>query len=175
MDATEGITEQDKRIINYVVEQGRAMVLVWTKWDLVEDKDERFKALADEIDLKAPFLKYVPYVTVSNLTRQRLFTTFEYVDRVAAESEKRIPTAQLNALLEEVRAAHAPASAKGGAPKIKYATQVGVKPTVIVLFVNRKNLFHFSYLRFIQNRLREKFGFEGVPIPVELRAGQPRE
>ena len=89
MDANEGITEQDKRIVNYVVEQGCAAILVWTKWDLVEDKERRFKDLADEIDFKAPFLKHVPSVTISNTTRQRVFTVFEYIDRVAAEAEKR--------------------------------------------------------------------------------------
>src|SRR5690606_18581033 len=79
IDATEGITEQDKRIVNVAVESGRAMVLVWTKWDLVEDKEARFKQLSDEIDLKAPCLKYVPYVTISSVARQRIFRTFDFI------------------------------------------------------------------------------------------------
>ena len=171
LDATEGITEQDKRIVSFAVESGRAMILVWTKWDLVEDKEGRFKQLNDEIDLKAPFLKYVPYLTVSNLTRQRIFRTFDFIDQVAAEAKKRIGTGELNRLIEDVKAKHPPPSQKGKQAKILYATQVSVRPTTFVLFVNQKRLFHFSYMRYIENQLREKFGFEGVPITIELREG----
>jgi GTP-binding protein len=175
IDSTDGISEQDKRIIGFAAEAGTAMVLVWTKWDLVEDKEREFKKIPDEIDLKAPFIKYVPYLTISNLTRQRLFTVFEYVERVAAAAEKRIGTGELNRLMDELRASSPPTGAKGQAAKILYATQVSVKPTTFVLFVNRAKLFHFSYVRFIENRLRERYGFEGVPIKVELREGKPRE
>lgn len=174
VDATDGLAEQDKRIVNYVSEQGRGMILVWTKWDLVEDKEQRFKDLSAEIELKAPFLRYVPFVTISNATRQRLFTTFEYIDRVAEETRKRVTTGALNRLIEELRAAHGPSAHKGRNAKILYATQVGIRPTMFVLFVNQKRLFHFSYLRFIENRIRERFGFEGVPITLELREGEPK-
>jgi GTP-binding protein len=169
MDATEGITEQDKRILDYVLEQGTAMILVWTKWDLIENKDARLKALNSELEFKAGFLKNVPVLTISNVTRQRLFKTFDYVDRVAEEAQKRISTAELNRLMEEIRSSHTPPSYKGKYAKILYATQAGVKPTTFVLFVNQKRLFHFSYMRFIENRIREKYGFEGVPVHVELR------
>ena len=174
IDATEGITEQDKRIFDYIHEQGPGMVLLWSKWDLVEDKEARFKALSDDIDLKAPFLKYVPYLTISNLTRQRLFKAFDYVNQVAAEAARRIPTAELNRLMEDIRASHAPPAHKGKAAKILYATQAGVKPATFVLFVNQKRLFHFSYIRFIENQLRQKFGFAGVPLHIELREGAPK-
>ena len=173
MDATEGIVEQDKRILDYVHEQGRGIVLVWSKWDLLKDKDARFKQLQDEIDLKAPFLKYAPQITVSNVTRVRLFKTFEFIDRVAAEVDKRIPTAQLNKIIEDIGARSTPPSRKGKYPKILYATQASTKPTTFVLFVNQARLFHFSYLRHIENALREKCGFEGVPIHIELREGKP--
>jgi GTP-binding protein len=169
IDATEGISEQDKRIISYITEQGAGMVLVWTKWDLIEDKEKKFKDLSTEIELKAPFLKYVPYLTISNVSRQRLFTTFDFIDRVKASVEKRVSTPELNTYMEVLRAERAPAMHKKRQARIKYATQVSVKPTTFVLFVNQKSLFHFSYLRFIENRLREKFGFEGVPIKIELR------
>lgn len=174
MDGTEGISEQDKRIVNYVSENGSGMVLVWTKWDLVEDKDARFKALASEMDLKAPFLRYVPSVTISNLTRQRLFAIFDYIDRVKEQVEKRVSTADLNRLVEQFRENETPAIHKGGHAKILYATQASVKPTTFVLFVNQKRLFHFSYMRFVENRIREKFGFEGVPIQLELREEKKR-
>ncbi len=169
IDATEGITEQDKRIVSYITEQGAGMILVWTKWDLIEDKERKFKDLSSEIELKAPFLKYVPYLTISNVTRQRLFTTFEFIDRIKAEVEKRISTPELNSFMEVLRGQQTPAMYKKRQARIKYATQVSVKPTTFILFVNHKSLFHFSYLRFIENRLREKFGFEGVPIKIELR------
>lgn len=169
IDASEGITEQDKRILSYVRENGSGMVLVWTKWDLVEDKDQRFKELSDEIDLKAPFLHHVPYITVSNTTRQRLFKTFDLVDLVHEETQKRIPTPELNRLFEELRTHDTGGTYKGKRAKVLYATQTGIKPAMFVLFVNQKRLFHFSYLRFIENRLREHFGFQGVPLHFELR------
>ena len=171
IDAVEGISEQDKRILGYVEENGTALIIVFTKWDLVEDKEARFKALSEEIIRKAPFVRYVPFVTVSNVTRRRIFSIFDYIDRVAAEAEKRIPTAELNKLLEELRENSAAAAHKGQRAKILYGTQADVKPTTFVLFVNQKRLFHFSYLRFIENRFRERFSFEGVPIKIELRDG----
>ena len=175
VEAPEGITEQTKRILSYVRECGTAVVLVWTKWDLIEDRAARFKQLDDEIDLKAPFLKYVPSVTVSNTTRKRLFTTFEYIDRVAEQAKKRILTGDLNKFIERVQGRAVPAMHKGKQAKILYATQAGVQPTTFVLFVNQKRLFHFSYVRFIENQIRETYGFEGVPIQIELREGKPKK
>jgi len=169
IDATDGIAEQDKRIIGYCAENGTAMILVWTKWDLIEDKDARFKRIDEEIDLKMRQIKYVPYITISNVSRLRLFKVFELVDQVAAESEKRISTAELNRLMEEIKAKHTPSSLKGKHAKILYATQAGVKPTTFVLFVNQARLFHFSYLRFIENQIRERYEYTGVPIKLELR------
>lgn len=175
VDATDGIAEQDKRILSYIVEQGTAFILVWTKWDLIEDKEARFKALTDELDLKVPFLKYVPSLTISNLTRQRLFKSFDVIDRVAREAEKRISTAEMNKFFEAIKGKHKPSSRKGRVAKILYATQSGIKPTTFILFVNQKRLFHFSYLRYIENQLREKYAFEGVPIQLELREEKPRK
>ncbi len=169
VEATDGLAEQDKRIMGYAIEHGIPMILVWTKWDLVEDKERRFKALADDIDLKMPQIKFVPWITVSNLTRQRIFNTFEYVDRVALAARLRVPTAGLNKLVEQIKAKHNPPSQKGRHAKILYATQAGVRPTTFVFFVNQARLFHFSYLRYIENQLREAYGFEGVPIKIELR------
>ena len=175
VDATDGITEQDKRILAYVVEQGTSFILVWTKWDLIEEKETKFKALRVELDRKVPFLGYVPFLTVSNVTRQRLFSCFEIIDRVAAESEKRIATADLNAFLASIRDKHKPSSHNGKYAKILYATQVSVKPTVFVFFVNQKRLFHFSYLRYLENQLRKRYTFDGVPIRIELREEKPKK
>lgn len=174
VDATEEITEQDKRIIGYVREQGTAMVFVWTKWDLIEDRESKFKALSEELAFKIPHLQYVPFITVSNITRQRLFDTFEHIDRIAAEAEKRIPTGELNRFFDDIRGRHKPSQKKGKMARILYATQTGVKPTTFVLFVNQKRLFHFSYVRYIENQIRNKYRFEGVPIHIELREGQPK-
>jgi GTP-binding protein len=171
IDAVEGISEQDKRILGYVEENGTAVIIVWTKWDLVEDKEGHFKTLSEEIIRKVPFVRHVPFVTVSNLTRRRIFSVFDYIDKVAAEAEKRIQTAELNRLLEELKENTAAAAHKGGRAKILYGTQTSIKPTTFVFFVNQKRLFHFSYVRFLENRLRERFGFEGVPITIELREG----
>ncbi|HDP33783.1 MAG TPA: ribosome biogenesis GTPase Der, partial [Candidatus Hydrogenedentes bacterium] len=169
VEATEGLTEQDKRVIGYTMEQGTAFILVWTKWDLVENKAKRFKQLADELDLKMGYIQYAPQLTISNVTRKRLFSVFDYVDRVALEARKRISTAEVNKFMEQVRAKHNPPSQKGKHAKILYAAQTGTKPTEFVLFVNQKRLFHFSYVRFIENQLRAAYGFEGVPIRIELR------
>jgi GTP-binding protein len=169
VEATEGLADQDKRIIGYAMENGTPIILVWTKWDLIEDKEKRFKALVDDIDLQMPQIKFVPWVTVSNLTRQRLFKTFEMIDEVAAMAKKRIATAELNKLIDKIKAKHNPPSQKGKHAKILYATQASTNPTVFIIFVNQIKLFHFSYLRFIENQLREEYGFQGVPIRIELR------
>lgn len=175
VDAQAGLSEQDKRIIGYCREQGTAMLLVWTKWDLIEEKAERFKALRDNIALKMPQIAHVPFVTISNVTRLRIFDVFKHVETVAEQVEKRVPTAALNKFVEDIRARHAPPTQKGKQAKIRYATQTGIKPTTFVLFVNQKSLFHFSYMRYIENRLRDEYGFQGVPIHIELREGKPRE
>lgn len=175
IDSTEGMSEQDKRIIGYARENGTAMILVWTKWDLIEDKARRQKSIVEELDLKMAQIHYVPSVTISNVTRQRIFTVFEYIDRVYEQTRKRISTADMNKFIEEIKVTHKPPSQKGKHAKILYATQVSIKPTMVILFVNQTRLFHFSYMRFLENQLREKFGFEGVPITLELREGKSRE
>lgn len=175
MDAIEGMSEQDKRIIGYCRENGTAMILVWTKWDLVEDKARRYKAIGEELHLKMAQIRFVPYITISNVSRQRLFSIFDVIDRVYAEARKRVPTAEMNKFIEELKVQHKPPSHKGKHAKILYGTQASVKPTTVVLFVNQTRLFHFSYLRFVENQLRERFGFEGVPIQLELREGKSRE
>lgn len=175
VDAREGLSEQDLRIIGYCREQGTAMTLVWTKWDLIEDRERRYKELAEDIAFKMPQIKHVPMISISNVTRQRLFTVFEYIDRVAAFARLRIGTGELNRFLEDLRMHHPAQRRRGREAKIRYMTQVSVRPTAFVLFVNQKALFHFSYMRFLENRLREKYGFDGVPLRFELREGQPKE
>ena len=169
IDATEGVSEQDNRILGYIYEQGTAASIVWTKWDLIEDKKERFKELKDEMFLKMPHLKYIPFITISNETKQRVFKSFELIDRIAESSQRRISTNELNNVVKIIKAKHNPPSQNGKHAKILYATQASVKPTTFVFFVNQKRLFHFSYIRYMENQLREAFQFEGVPIHLELR------
>jgi GTP-binding protein len=173
IDAKEGIGEQDLKIIDYATEQGTPMALVWTKWDLIEEKEKRFGEIKEDLDLKAPFLTFVPMITISNTERTRVFKTIELVDKLAAAALRRVPTGQLNNFLGRIKDDHKPPTFRGRVPKILYITQASVKPTVFVMFVNAKKLFHFSYLRYIENRLRETYGFEGVPIKLELREGNP--
>jgi len=175
IDAIDGVTEQDKRILQYIAERGTGLALVFTKWDLVEDKERAFKQIADHLDRLIPFMKYVPYLTISNVTKQRVTKTLELVDEVAAEATKRIGTGELNRFFEKIREHETAAMRKGKRAKVLYATQASIKPTTFVLFVNQVGLFHFSYTRFIENRLREQYGFKGVPIKLELRAGDGRE
>ena len=175
IDANEGMSEQDKRIVGYCLEAGTAMILVWTKWDLVEEKEAYFKKLKEELDRKMPQIHFVPSLTISNFARQRLFTVFEYIDRIAESAKKRISTAELNKTLADIKAKHSPPTDRGRPAKIKYITQAGTKPTVFVLFVNSAKLVHFSYQRYIENQLREKYEFEGVPIKLELREAESKE
>lgn len=170
IDATEGVTEQDQRIVGYAREHGSPIVLVWTKWDLIEDREAKFKKLPIDIDRHFPHMKHVPYITISNVARQRIFDVFKVVDEIAAQAKLRISTGELNRFLEKLKGVPA-SQRKGSFAKIRYATQTSVKPTTFVLFVNQKKLFHFSFLRHIENQLREQFGFKGVPIKIELREG----
>lgn len=175
IDAKDGMSEQDKRIIGYCLEAGTAMILVWTKWDLVENREAYFKHLKEELDRMMPQIHFVPSLTVSNVTRQRIYTVFDYIDRIAEEAERRVPTAELNKLLAEIKAKHPPPSDKGRAAKLKYITQTGVKPTTFVIFCNAARLVHFSYQRYIENQIRERYAFEGVPIVLELREGEQKQ
>ena len=175
IDASEGMSEQDKRIIGYCLEAGTAMILVWTKWDLIEDREAHFKKLEDQLASKMPQIHFVPSITVSNVTRQRIYDVFDLVDRIAEQAELRIPTAALNKLLGDIKAKHKPPTDRGRAAKVKYITQAGVKPTTFVIFVNTASLVHFSYQRYIENQIREKYSFEGVPIKLELREGEAKQ
>ncbi len=173
IDAQQGMGEQDLKITQYASEQGTPMVLVWTKWDLLEEKEVRFKEIVEELDLKAPFLHYVPSITISSLDRTRIFKVLDLVDKMAESAKKRIATGPLNNFLARIKDEHKPPTFRGAVPKALYITQASARPTVFVMFVNQRKLFHFSYLRYIENRLRAEYGFEGVPIKLELREGKP--
>jgi GTP-binding protein len=169
IDASEGITEQDERVVGLVHEEGKGIIICLNKWDLVEDKEKAYKRFMDEARERLKFADYAPVLTVSALTRQRVTKVFDEIDRIVAERQKRVPTAELNRLLERITAAHEPPLYRGKRVKYYYATQVGVKPPTFVVFVNFPEGVHFSYLRYIENHLREAFGYHGTPVRIYAR------
>ncbi len=169
LDAVEGVVEQDKRIAGYINDSGKAIILVVNKWDLVE-KDERTMArYLSVISREMAFVQYAPVVFTSALTGQRVAKVLEKVDFVFEQYTKRITTGNLNDLFLEAVAQNPPPSYKTRRLKIYYATQSGVKPPAFILFVNDTGLMHFSYARYLENQLRQAYGFEGTPIRLILR------
>jgi GTP-binding protein len=165
-DASEGITEQDERIVGLAHEEGKGIIIILNKWDLVTDKEQAYKQFMADVRHRLKFADYAPVITISAHTRQRITKVFEEIDRVKAEREKRVPTAELNRVFEQLTARHEPPLYRAKRVKYFYITQVGVKPPTFVLFVNYPEGVHFSYLRYIENNLREAFGFQGTPIRI---------
>ncbi len=169
LSATEGVSEQDKRIAGYAHEQGKAAILVVNKWDLVEKETNTMKEYTETIREELGFLRYAPVLFISALTGQRTTRIFEMVDMVYGETTKRISTSVINQLLREIVMLNPPPGDKGKTLKISYGTQARIKPPTFVLFVNDPELMHFSYQRHIENRFREDIGFEGTPIRILVR------
>jgi GTPase len=166
IDAAEGITEQDERIAGLVNEEGKGLILILNKWDLLQDKEEAYKRFIDDVQQRLKFAHYAPVFTISAKTRQRITKVFDEIDLVIAESEKRVSTAELNRVFERLVAAHEPPLYRGRRVKYYYITQVSIKPPTFVVFVNYPEGVHFSYLRYIENNLRESFGFSGTPVRI---------
>jgi GTP-binding protein len=166
LDATEGITEQDERVVGLAHEEGKGIILVLNKWDLVQDKEEGYKKFLDDVRFRLKFADYAPVLTISALTRQRVTKVFDEIDRIVAEREKRVPTAELNQVFERLTSRHEPPLYRAKRVKYYYATQVAIKPPTFVLFVNYPEGVHFSYIRYIENNLRQAFGFYGSPIRI---------
>jgi GTP-binding protein len=169
LDAAEGVTEQDKRIAGIAHEAGRALVLVVNKWDKVEKDEKTMDAYREQLRKDLAYLSYAPILFISALTGQRVQRVFELIDFVANQHALRISTSKLNELLEDAMAVTAPPTKKGKQLKIYYLTQVKVKPPTFAIFVNEPELAHFSYMRFIENKLRSTYGFEGTPIRLLVR------
>ncbi len=166
IDASEGITEQDERIVGLAHEEGKGIILVLNKWDLVPDKEQAYKRFMADVQQRLKFVDYAPVITLSAQTRQRITKVFEEVDKVIEEREKRVPTAELNRVFEKLAARHEPPLYRARRVKYYYITQVGVKPPTFVVFVNYPDGVHFSYIRYIENNLREAFGFRGTPVRI---------
>lgn len=169
IDATEGVTEQDKRIAGYAHEAGKAIILVVNKWDLIEKDANTINRFEEGIRMELPFLHYAPTAFVSALTRKRVPKLFDLVDFVAEQAARRVATSVLNEVIQEAVRLTPPPSDKGRRLKILYATQAGVKPPKFILFVNNPKLLHFSYKRYLENQLRQAFGFEGNPVWLLVR------
>ena len=174
-DATEGIAEQDKKIVGYAHDQGKAIILVMNKWDLIEKDDKTMHKFEQKIKEELAFLPYAPTIFVSALTKQRLPKILELVDFVADEASKRVATADLNNLIRDAVQATPPPADKHRRLKIFYATQGGVKPPTFILFINDPELMHFSYRRYLENKIRQTYGFEGTPIRIFLRQREARD
>jgi GTP-binding protein len=170
IDAEEGPTDQDAAIGGEADRAGRGVVIVANKWDLVKSPDQEVvKKFDDELRRKMRFLDYAPILHISALTGERLPKVLETIDKVAASRQKRVPTPALNKFLESITAANPPVSPGRRHVRILYAAQIGASPPSFVLFTNVATTFHFSYERFIINRIREEFGFLGTPIRLQVR------
>lgn len=167
IDGSEGLTEQDKRIAGIAYEEKKPIIIVINKWDTIPDKkNDTMKKMREELYTELPFLSYAPIEFVSALTGQRTTKLLEHAEAVFAEYNKRISTGLLNTVISEAIIMNNPPTRKGRVVKINYATQISTAPPRFVLFCNYPELVHFSYGRYIENKLRESFGFEGTPIDV---------
>ena len=169
IDAAEGVTEQDEKIAGIAHDAGKACIIVINKWDLVEKDNNTVKSFTDDVYRHLGYMTYAPLLFISAKTGQRVPRLFEYITNAASQAALRIPTGTLNDVLADATARVQPPSDKGKRLKIYYMTQSGVKPPTFVLFCNDSELFHFSYQRYIENNLREVFGFRGTPIKLVIR------
>lgn len=170
IDATVGFTEQDSKVAGYAHEQGKACIVAVNKWDAVENKtDKTMKEFTDKLEKDFSFMSYVPFLFISAKTGQRVNKLYELIHVVAERNAFRATTGQLNDLLSVAVARVEPPSDKGKRLKIYYMTQASTKPPTFVAFVNRKDLFHFSYQRYLENQIRNTFNLEGTPIRFIVR------
>jgi GTP-binding protein len=175
LDGTEGVSEQDQRIAGYVHEQGRANIIVVNKWDLVEKDGHTMNKFDKDIREDLKFLAYAPIMYVSALTKKRIFKVLELVDFVVEQHNRRINTAELNRVVNEAMMLNPLPGGGGKKVKIYYTTQVRTAPPTFVFFANQPDMVHFSYLRYLENVLRQNFGFEGSPIRLLVRQKSGKE
>ena len=175
IDGSEGVAEQDTKIAGYADEQGKACIFVINKWDIVDKDDKTMNQFKYRIRETFAFMQYASMLFISAKTGQRVERLFEEIKKVNEQHKRRITTGMLNDVINEAIQKQQPPSDKGKRLRIYYATQVSVGPPTFVLFVNDKELFHFSYKRFIENQIRENFGFEGTPIVILIRERKKKD
>lgn len=164
IDATEGVTEQDAKIAGIAHERGKGMIIAVNKWDAIEKDNKTIYKFTEDIRRILSFLNYAEIIFISAKTRQRMPKLFDVIDMVVDNHALRIGTGVLNEILTEAVAMQEPPSDKGKKLRLYYVTEVSVKPPTFVIFVNDRNLTHFSYTRYIENRFRDAFGFKGTPL-----------
>ena len=169
IDATEGITEQDEHIAGIAHEAGKACIVVVNKWDLIEKDNSTVNRFNREIGTALAYMSYAPILYISARTGQRVENLYEQICYVYDQSRMRVSTGMLNDLLSDATARHEPPSDKGRRLKIYYMTQASVAPPTFVVFCNSEELFHYSYRRYLENCIRETFGFRGTPIRMVIR------
>lgn len=172
IDAREGVTEQDKKIAGYAHNSHKASIIVVNKWDLIEKDTNTMKEYEDQIRTELAFMPYAPIVFISVKTGYRIDRLFETIRRVDANHSFRISTPLLNQLLRDATQLTPPPADKGKRLKIFYASQVAARPPKLLFYCNDRDLFHFSYMRYLENRIRASFDFEGVPLVLEIRERQ---
>jgi GTPase len=170
LNADEGIQEQDKKIAGYAHEAGKAVIIVVNKWDAIEKDEKTMNFYTTQIREHFLFLDYAPIVFVSAKTKQRVHNLLPVIQRVSENHSMRIQSSVLNEVIEDAVARNPAPTDKGRRLRLYYATQVAIQPPTFVVFVNDVELMHFSYLRFLENRIRETFDFEGTPIRLITRA-----
>ncbi len=175
LDATEGVTAQDAHIGGYILDEGRSLIIVINKWDAIEKDTHTMAEYNKNLREELKFLDYVPVLYVSALTRQRINQIIPAALRVKAQREMRIPTGELNRLLQDAVAANPPKTFKGRRARFYYVTQPSTDPPTFVFFVNDPRAVHFSYERYLENKLRERFPYEGTPIRLKFKGKDRRE
>ena len=175
IDATEGVTEQDAKIAGIAHERGKGIIVAVNKWDAIEKNDKTIYEYTNKIKDTLAFMPYAEYVFISAKTGQRTNRLFELIDMVRQNQTLRVATGVLNEIMTEAVALQQPPSDKGKRLRLYYITQVAVKPPPFVIFVNDKNLMHFSYTRYIENKIREAFGFKGTSLKFIARERSGKE
>jgi GTP-binding protein len=175
IDATEGVTEQDAKIAGIAHERGKGIIIVVNKWDAIEKNDKTMREYESEVRRVLSFMPYAEIMYVSAETGQRLPKLYDMIDMVIANQTLRVATGVLNEIIMEATAMQQPPSDKGKRLRIYYATQVSVKPPTFVIFVNDKELMHFSYLRYLENKIREAFGFRGTSLKFFVRERKEKD
>ena len=169
LDAAEGVTEQDARIFGFALERGRGVVLVVNKWDLIKSDSQKTKELDNAIDRQLQFISFAPRINLSALTGQRVLKLFDKINLVHDQFSRRIGTSSINNAIQKIIEKHPPSRIGRGRLKFLYATQPLTRPPTFVIFVNRPDMVHFSYKRFLINQLRAHFQLEFTPIKIKFR------
>ena len=175
IDAVEGVTEQDAKIAGIAHERGKGIIIVVNKWDAIEKNDKTMREYESKVRQILSFMPYAEIMYVSAKTGQRLHKLYDMIDMVIANQTLRVATGVLNEIMTEAAAMQQPPSDKGKRLKLYYITQVAVKPPTFVIFVNDKELMHFSYTRYLENKIREAFGFRGTSLKFFIRERKEKE